>query len=734
MTPSLRIASLEYPGSGADRLDAAHPWHRFAEIQQVLRRQLPGATASVFARPEAIGPSTVSWYSDLAGQPVPLSDLPDAEQEEARRLLKDHLRAVSRLADELRRQDPANADTADLLSRVVRYPGDASVYVIAGAPVLTSWGSAEAGRIRGEGSGLGAAGAGGRIARWPRWVLPVLGLALVAGLLAGGWFWYQQRTEQGLREALEAALEHQCRETLPLVELSARLDRIDPEGERYPDIRMALLTEAGICDDAAGIAQRLAEAGQCDLLPALDDELSLYDLEREPFRSLKSELDARLAACRQVQALQDRLAAAAGDCAAVASLDQEARRLDGQSYPVQDLFHALDSALAACRLAAELAPRVSAAAGQCMPLRDLAREAARDLADHDVSRAPLREIKEILDAEIARCDLADHLERELAKSQGDCLVLAGMKETLARHDKDREPLAALARRLDVALEQCAVLTDLEQRFAEAQGDCAGIKALTEALEQYRNNLRFLDIRTRLQRELEVCGQASDLEGRIAEADCAKAREIAASLDNRGDPRFAKAYAALDARLADCDRVERYERLLAEAGKDCTKLKALGRDLKRETAKSLRPVRLRLDEAFGPCRPKPKPPAPPIIASRGAAPDAPAPKTPKGSGSFPMRGQCTGSLVISPPSGVHRDTVRHIVTIDPPVNARVARVTSSNPGCRNCQLRKIGAKVWRGDMFYRCGGRGIVHVSYAAYDAGGRLICSGNGSALCRGRR
>ncbi len=641
MTPSLRIASLVYPKETTDRLDPAHPWHRFKEIQQALRRHLPGATASIFARPEIKESGAVDWYSDLAGQPVAFLDLPDAEQVEARRLLKDHLRAVSRLAEELGRQDPPNADTADLLTRAIRYPGDSSIHVIAGAPVLTSWGSAHAGRISGAGSAAGTIGPGAMGTRWPRWILPVLGLALVAGLLAGGWSWYQHRTEQGLRAALDAALANQCELTVPLVELAQELDRVDPEAEHYPEIRMALLTEAGICDDAAGIAHRLAEAEHCDLLPALDDELSQYDLEREPFRSLKSELDARLASCRQVQGLQDRLAAAAGDCDAVAALDEEARRLDGQSPPVQDLFHALDSALAACRLAAGLAPRVSAAAGQCVQLRDLAREVARDLADHDASRAPLRGIKETLDAEIARCDLADHLERELARSQGDCLVLAGMKETLSRHDKDREPLAALAQRLDVALEQCAALNDLEKRFAEAQGDCAGIKGLTAALEEYRNNLRFLDIRTRLQRELEVCGQASDLEDRIAGADCAKARELASSLDNRGDPRFAKAYAALDERLADCDRVARYERLLAEAGKDCTRLKTLGRDLKRETAKSLRPVRQRLDEAFGPCRPKPKPPIPPIIASRGAAPAAPAPKTPTGSGSFPMRGQCTG---------------------------------------------------------------------------------------------
>jgi hypothetical protein len=100
----------------------------------------------------------------------------------------------------------------------------------------------------------------------------------------------------------------------------------------------------------------------------------------------------------------------------------------------------------------------------------------------------------------------------------------------------------------------------------------------------------------------------------------------------------------------------------------------------------------------------------------------------------MRGDCTGRLTIDPTSGWDGDRVRHIVTIDPPASERVARVTSTNPGCRNCALRKIGRNTWRGDLFYGCRGRGIVQVSYAAYDASGRMICSGNGSDLCLGRR
>lgn len=740
MTPSVRIASLIYPGPVADRLEATHPWHRFAEIRQAVRRHLPGATASVFARPEMApdGTSAVEWYSDLAGQPVPLLDLPSAQQAAARQLLDDQLRAVSRLAEELERRDPDNRDLAQLLGRAIRFPGDRSVYVIAAAPVLTSWGGTEAGQARIDGP-LGAAAGP---ARRPRWLLPVLGSVLIAGLLIGGYLWLQHQTRQELDAALEAALANQCEPTAPLAELSAWLDRVDPDADRFPDIRMAVLTEAGICDEAAALAERLAAVAHCDSLPALEQGLSFYDLERRPFKGIKADLDRRLAACGRVQGLEARLDAAAGDCGAVAALDREVRSLDGGAYPLEGLRADLDQALVACRLAGDLGPRVSAAAGDCARLRDLAREAAREVADHDGSRAPLQGIKEALDAELTRCDLADHLERELAKSQGDCLALAGQKETLSRHDKEREPLAAVQRRLEVALGQCAALDDLEQRFAEGQGDCARIKALAQGIGEYRNNLRFLDIRTRLRRELEVCGQASALEDRIAAAggDCAKAREMAAGLADKGDPRFAKAHAALRNRLADCDRIERYSRRLAESGADCTRLKALERDLQGESARSLQPTRQRLDKALGPCRPTPEPPvvaaAKPKPAARSEQPAPPpaADKIPKGQGSFAMRGECTGRLVIEPSAGWDGDGVRHIVTIDPPASARVARVASTNPGCRNCRLGKVGANVWRGDLWFRCRGRGIVHVSYAAYDDRGRLICSGTGSDLCLGRR
>ncbi|EGV20382.1 hypothetical protein [Thiocapsa marina] len=734
MTPSVRILTLVYATPPAEALPPDHPWQRFDALGRTLRRHLPSATAALFARPEIAldGSGTVTWTSALAGQPRRLLDLPDEEQAAARRVLADHLNAISHLAEELARREPDDPEPAQLLKRAILYPGDAAVFVIGGAPVLISWGGTDPGRPpRAAGAPDPATVPAPR--RRPAWILPVLGLialALVGLGLGSLWLRQLQETEQDLREDLAVALATHCDPVAPLVELASRLERIDREDARYADIRMAVLTELGICEEAALFRERLATEPPCDHLPALNAELAFYDLEREPFRALKTDLDRRIRACTRVDGLAQRLDAVAGDCLAVAESAQEIATLDEPKRELATLRVGLDRAIAACHLAERLGPRIAEASETCTALRTLARETSPAFVELDGSRPPLSAIRRGLDEALARCDLADHLEGELARSQDDCLALAGLDETLSRHDPDREPLAAVAERLAIALRQCASLNDLEQRFAEANGDCARLRALADGLDAYKNNLRFLDIRTRLAPELQVCSEADALVEQIAAigSDCTKARALATRLADRGDPRFAKARESIAAPIADCDRIDRYTRRLAEAGTDCTRLVALERDLKRESVASLRPVSRALGERIGPCRP---PPPKPVVAQtppKGAAP------IPQESGTFAMRGDCSGLLTIDPSSGWNGDRVRHIVTIDPPASERVARVTSTNRGCRNCGLRKIGRNTWRGDLFHRCGGRGIIPVAYAAYDASGRMICSGNGSGLCLGRR
>ncbi|RKT46061.1 hypothetical protein [Thiocapsa rosea] len=730
MTTSVRILTLIYVGPPADRLPPDHPWRQFDALGRTLRRHLPGATAAVFARPEIAvdGSGTVTWTSELPGQPRPLTDLPDEEQAAARRILDDHLNAISHLADELTRREPEDPEPARLLIRAIVYPGDEAVYVIGGAPVLISWGGTDPGRPP-HAAGATDPATVPPAPRRPAWILPLLGLIAFAtlglGLALGIWLWQLEETEQGLREDLDAALANHCDPVAPLLEIASRLERFDREDARYADLRMAVLTEIGICEEAALFTERLATEPPCDHLPALDEELAFYDLEREPFRALKAELDRRILACTRVAGLVQRLDAVAGDCLAVAELDQEIATLEAPRSELAALRIGLDRARAACRLAETLGPRLTEVSTDCTALRTLARETAPASVELDASRPPLSEIRRGLDEALARCDLADRLEGELARSQDDCLALAGLDETLSRHAPEREPLAAIAERLAIALRQCAALNDLEQGFAEANGDCERRRALADGLDAYRNNLRFLDIRTRLAPELQICIEADALEEQIAAigGDCTKARALAAGLADQGDPRYASAREALKAPITDCDRIDRYTRRLAEAGTDCTRLVALERDLKRESAPTLRPVRRELGERIGPCRP---PPPKPVVAQ--------AHPPPKESGAFAMRGDCIGSLTIDPTAGWDGDRVRDIVTIDPLTSKRVARVTSTNPLCRNCGLRKIGRNTWRGDLSYRCSDRVIIPTSYAAYDASGRVICRGNGSSLCLGRR
>ncbi|NCA72368.1 MAG: hypothetical protein EOM91_20330 [Sphingobacteriia bacterium] len=729
MTTSVRILTLVYAAPPPDRLAPDHPWRQFDALGLTLRRHLPGATAAVFARPEIAvdGAGTVTWTSALTGQPRPLLDLPDEAQAAARRVLADHLNAISHLADELTRREPDDPEPAQLLKRAIVYPGDEAVYVIGGAPVLISWGGTDPGRPP-RAAGAPDPSTVPPPRRRSAWIMPVLGLIALAVLalgLGGLRLWQLQETEQGLREDLAVALANQCDPVAPLVEFASRLERIDREDARYADIRMAVLTEIGICEEAALFTERLATEPPCNHLPALDEELAFYDLEREPFRALKAELDRRISACTRVEGLAQRLDAVAGDCLAVAEVEREIATLDEPEREFAALRLGLVHALAACRLVGTLGPQLAGASDDCAALRTLARESAPAFVELDASRPPLVEIRRGLDEALARCDLADHLVGELARSQDDCLALAGLDETLSRHDPSREPLAAVAERLAIAMRQCADLNDLEQRFAGANGDCDLLRALADGLDAYRNNLRFLDIRTRLAPEIQICSEADALKEQIADigGDCTKARALAAGLADQGDPRYARAREALKAPIADCDRIDRYTRRLAEAGTDCTHLVALERDLKHESVASLRPVSRALGERIGPCRP---PPPKPVVAQ--------APPNPKESGSFAMRGDCSGSLTIDPTAGWNGDLVRDIVTIDPLTSKRVSRVTSTNPGCRNCGLRKIGRNTWRGDFYYRCSHRGIIPTSYAAYDASGRVICSGNGSGLCLGRR
>lgn len=792
-----RIACLHYPAAEPQLAKAAGLWDQVDALRALLRRHLPPVTASLFARARPLrgqsGPiaGPIEWYSDLAGEPIPLDDLSDAERSRVLALVGDRLGSVRQLAEQLAastdldtviQNDPVTeGSSSQLLQRAAHYLHPSCIYVIAGEPVLTYWGLEAPRRMPRNPKPVAVLPNGSDPSPRRRPLLlglaAALAIAVVVALGLGGWHWYQQRVEQGLAAELAASLAAQCEQTAILQSLRATLEQIDPDGERFPEIWADTQRELDRCADAADLETLLAAASaDCSAVPAVADALAYQDTSRPPFDALQARLSALQARCNLAEELDARLHSLDGDCDGILALAREHPGDVHAGYPVAEPLAAIATAAAACRIAADLGPRIAQARGDCQALRALERQlgqrrlelseamssanpsavslptpgtsaaAGADPAPDTHSsahapsgssttspgdsaqtpsallspaREPLAALQAELDYGLERCTLADHLTARLAEAQGDCVELASLRETVARQSDQGPPFADLVARLDEALGQCAALNDLETRFVEAQGDCAAVKILSNELDQWRDNLRFVDIRARVSAEEAVCAEASALEQRIAaaETDCDALRALADEVDEQTGSPFAAARRALQAKLERCAIRERLTRLVDAAGTHCGRLKAAQREIARESGKDLASIRQRLTKALEPCRPKP------VIA-----------KPPRGAGTYALSGSCNGSLIISPAGGYHRDPVRHIVRIAPPVNARIAKVVSDNRGCRNCRLRKRNATTWSVQLYYGCSGRGSVPIAYSAYDQSGKLVCSGRGEARCLGRR
>lgn len=652
---SVRIARLDSHGIRPLAGDAESLWNRHSALQRLVRRHLPGVAASLFAQPVSVPDGDrVDWYSDLAGQPTPVAALPPAQQGRVRARLADRLAALGKLAAELPRIDPAAADLAETLKQALHFPGDDYLYAIDGEPVLAFWGfepvpaevpvevpvemsgalpempagaaaagmpaaatgrrtrgpiggptrggpsrgdpNSDRGSDRGGGPGGGATQGPAKVA-WGRrlWPLAALFLATVGALVA--WQWWQAKEEERRSVAadLAAARAAECAPTGPLVALDARLRQIDPTGGKYPEVRSQVDQELARCaegqrladllDQTDGDCARLADRAAADIAPAL----AAQDREREPFRTLAARLDAALAGC----ALAD--------------------------------------------LAAELAAALDAARGDCPALLRLDGR----LAAQDTDREPLLSIRQDLDAELALCDLAADLQRRLSDARTDCAALralAGeMADVASRHDTSREPLAAVRRGLEAALEDCRALDDLEQAFEDAKGDCKALGEFAARLEALpATNPMRAPLRRRLAAERAVCALEAEL---LAIDDCAELARFEPELEERagdpGHPRVVELRSVLATRMAECRSADEIKARIAAAGRDCTLLTALKRELAGTdlAAGHKKPLVVQIENALRPCREQvarreePKRPPPVVEKPAGAEPRKPEPPKP-----------------------------------------------------------------------------------------------------------
>lgn len=140
----LRLARIKkstfiLSGSDEEKIFSQHN-----TLTTLIKKHLSPVIASIFATPtEMENSDEIEWNSELKGQPLSLSSLPEEEQQQVKKLLHDRISAITRLADKLADNNPDSKQLQPLLKQALHYPGDSAVYVVNGQPVLTFWGIAD---------------------------------------------------------------------------------------------------------------------------------------------------------------------------------------------------------------------------------------------------------------------------------------------------------------------------------------------------------------------------------------------------------------------------------------------------------------------------------------------------------------------------------------------------------------------------------------------------------------
>ena len=110
----------------------------------------------------------------------------------------------------------------------------------------------------------------------------------------------------------------------------------------------------------------------------------------------------------------------------------------------------------------------------------------------------------------------------------------------------------------------------------------------------------------------------------------------------------------------------------------------------------------------------------------SGPNPPSPNEPSGPVTTTMSG-CQGTITTNPSSGYAGVPFSITIRIPPPMNQYVARVTTNNPACHNCDASQVNATTWQRTLHFQ--GNGSFTLEFIAYDSQGQTICSGSTANL-----
>ena len=161
------IGKTSLAGLTAPQADGTPALAAYTRLQDLLRDRVGAAAANLFAEPvitwgNAEAPGSVSWYTELPGEPEPLGTLPPDRRASVETRLREIIARLHPLLD-----DP---QAGPLLRSALAIRGTGSILALGGVPLLIDWGLAEPG----PGSGADQA------ARASAWAAPYLPAAATA--------------------------------------------------------------------------------------------------------------------------------------------------------------------------------------------------------------------------------------------------------------------------------------------------------------------------------------------------------------------------------------------------------------------------------------------------------------------------------------------------------------------------------------------------------------------------
>jgi len=514
---TVRIARVDGSGYSPVGGDQAYWLRTYPQLDQLIRQHLPSITASLLARPKSEPDSrVVEWYSELEGQPVPLASLAPNEQSEVRRRLTDRLSSLSRLANNLPRIDPTSADLAQALKQALNYPGDLTVYVLGGQPVITYWGHIDPNAVAPDRIALPIApeDPGKKPTFAPSGIrsrLTPFRIILATLALLGITVWFLlaivvPRMFDGARGdcARLRSWEHT---------FGGRLASLFGLAQIQEDLDAGLY-RCMANDLRADFRQRLAAAdGDCAKLAQLERPLTEKVRAVPELDRIEAELNTRLQACAKralIAGFRQQLADAQGDCPKLKSLESPLAEKSRTVVELAPLRAELSAALQECEKQALIAgfrQQLVAALGNCEELRAL--RAALSAKSQSVPELLTLKIK--LDEALKPCienDLVASFERRLTAAEGNCGRMKALQQPLTRKSRTIPVLLTLKNRLDTSLRRCEatrLLADFEKHFAAAQGDCRRLEALKRPLsEKSRSMPELKSLSNRLDSALHAC--------------------------------------------------------------------------------------------------------------------------------------------------------------------------------------------------------------------------------------